>query len=196
MYTTEATGYSTAAELTTLASDVGTLSPALAAGVRDLTLTVPTATTSVSLDLDPAVGSGLVTVDGVLIDDTVRRTVPLATTGTTSVVIESSAQDHSTSVTYRLSIVRASAVTVEAAAATRCVAGKVVLTVTARNTSTAPAAITLASGWGSTPFSGVAPGGSASHAFTTRAASVPAGSATVTAGGTPVATAYPAFTCR
>ncbi|PPI27096.1 beta-L-arabinofuranosidase domain-containing protein [Rathayibacter sp. AY1B5] len=206
VYTTESTTYAADPELTKLSSDVGTLSPALAAGVRDHTLTVPAGTTSVSLDLDPAVPSGLVKVDGVLIDDTVRRTVPLAASGTTSVVVESSAQDHTTTATYRLSIVRASAATVPTtvAAISRCVAGKVVVTVTARNDAKVPAGITLGSAWGSKAFTGIAPGSSASHAFTTRAASVAAGSATVTAtatvDGASVTTtkqaAYSALTCR
>ncbi|MWV47811.1 hypothetical protein GRS96_00800 [Rathayibacter sp. VKM Ac-2803] len=187
VYTTESTGYATSAELTKLASDVGTLSPALATGVRDYTLTVPVPTTSVALDLDPAVASGLVRVDGVLIDDTAARTVTLAASGTTDVVITSSAQDHTTIATYRLAIVKAApaaVVDMTVTATTRCVAGKVVLTVTARNDATAAAAITLTSPFGSKAFTGVKPGASATHAFTTRAVSIPAATASATATAT------------
>ncbi|QHC68072.1 hypothetical protein GSU68_16855 [Rathayibacter sp. VKM Ac-2759] len=187
VYTTESTGFATNAELTKLASDVGTLSPALATGVRDYTLTVPQSTTSVALDLDPAVASGLVKVDGVLIDDTAARTVTLAASGTTNVVITSSAQDHTTTATYRLAIVRAApaaVVDMTVTATTRCVAGKVVLTVTAKNASTATAAVTLTSSFGTKSFAAVAPGASATHAFTTRAVSVPAATASATATAT------------
>ncbi|ROQ65001.1 hypothetical protein EDF36_0504 [Rathayibacter sp. PhB152] len=187
VYTTESTGFATNAELAKLTSSVGTFSPALAAGVRDLTLTVPVSTTSVALDLDPAVASGLVKVDGVLIDDTVARTVNLAASGTTNVVITSSAQDHTTLATYRLAIVRAApaaAIDLTVSATTRCVAGKVVLTTTARNDSKAAASISIATPYATKSYTGIAAGKSATQADTTRAASIPAGTATVTATAT------------
>lgn len=84
-------------------------------------------------------------------------------------------------------------------AATRCVAAKVTLTVTTTNTGTAPIAVTIDSAYGSKSFAQVAPGASASAAFSTRAKSVPAGEATSTVGpvgSTPtLATAAP-YTAR
>jgi hypothetical protein len=71
-----------------------------------------------------------------------------------------------------------------AAASTKCVAGKVVLVVTAKNTDTVPMSISIASLAGTKTFTGVTPGTSASHAFTTRAATLPAGKSTVTATAT------------
>ncbi|PPF58944.1 hypothetical protein C5C13_07335 [Clavibacter michiganensis] len=205
VYTSETTSFGTNAELTKLTSDVGTLAPALATGVRDHTLTVPTSTTSVSLDIDPAVASGLVRVDGVLIDDAERRTVRLATTGSTTVMITSSAQDHTTTATYKLLIVKESApaLATKASTSSRCVSGKVVLTVTARNDATVPTDLTIGSPFGSKAFASVAPGKTVTHAYTTRATSIPAGTATVTAtatvNGAPVSTAtttsYTARSC-
>ncbi|MCJ1695863.1 glycoside hydrolase family 127 protein [Rathayibacter caricis] len=203
VYTTESTSFGTNAELAKMTSDVGTLAPALATGVRDYTLTVPASTTSVSLDLDPAVASGLVRVDGVLIDDTELRTVRLAATGTTNVVITSAAQDHTTTATYRLAVVRETAPALKTTVTTssRCVTGKVVLTVTARNDSSVTTSLTIGSPFGSKAFTGVAPGKTVTHAFTTRATSIAAGSVTVTATGTvngsPVTAATPAtYTAR
>ncbi|MBF4463022.1 MULTISPECIES: immunoglobulin-like domain-containing protein [unclassified Rathayibacter] len=66
------------------------------------------------------------------------------------------------------------------AASTRCIAGKVVLTVTVKNNDTAAADITVTTGYGTKTFASVAPGSSASAAYSTRLKSTPAGSATVT----------------
>lgn len=76
------------------------------------------------------------------------------------------------------------------AVATRCVAGKIVLTATVKNTDTAAADVTITSAYGSKSVTAVAPGSSASAAFTTRLASMPAGTVTVTGS----ATGQPAFT--
>ncbi|MBF4461236.1 MULTISPECIES: beta-L-arabinofuranosidase domain-containing protein [unclassified Rathayibacter] len=186
VYTTASDTYGTNAELTKLASNVGTLSPALTTGVRNYTLTVPASTTSVSLDLDPAVGSGLVTVDGILIDDTVARTVNLAASGNTSVSIVSSAQDHTTTATYALTIVKASTATMPMTVTTssRCIGGNVVLTVTAKNGATVPANMSVTTSYGTKSFTNVAPGSSASAAYTVRATSIAAGSASVSSTGT------------
>ncbi|MCJ1685408.1 immunoglobulin-like domain-containing protein [Rathayibacter sp. VKM Ac-2928] len=86
------------------------------------------------------------------------------------------------------------------ALSTRCIAGKVVLTVTVKNTDTAAADITVDSAYGTKAFPSVAPGSSASAAFSTRLKSTPAGSVTVTgtAPGQPAFAAtlpYPAATC-
>ncbi|QHC57331.1 immunoglobulin-like domain-containing protein [Rathayibacter sp. VKM Ac-2760] len=86
------------------------------------------------------------------------------------------------------------------AVSTRCVAGKVVLTATVKNTDTAAADITVESAYGTKSFPSVAPGSSASAAFTTRLKSTPAGTVTVTgtSPGQPPFTAtlpYQAATC-
>jgi arabinoxylan arabinofuranohydrolase len=69
---------------------------------------------------------------------------------------------------------------VEVATATRCVAGKVVLTATATNVSDAPLQVRVAGAYGS-KTAAVAPGRSVSQAFTTRLVDVPAGELTVDA---------------
>ncbi|NQX13779.1 glycoside hydrolase family 127 protein [Microbacteriaceae bacterium VKM Ac-2855] len=181
--TTRTNAYGTAAELSKLAFDTGVLSPALTAGVRDYTLTVPASATSVVFDADPAVGSGLVYVGDVLIDDTLPRSIPLAA-GASTITLKSYAQDHSTNVTYRVNVVRDRVLDVVATASSRCVAGKVVLTVVATNRDTVPVNLAVTSAWGSSSFTAVAPGKNASAAFTTRAASITAGEATVRATAT------------
>ncbi|MCJ1699380.1 Ig-like domain-containing protein [Rathayibacter festucae] len=71
-----------------------------------------------------------------------------------------------------------------AAATTRCVAGKVVLTVVATNGDTVPMDVTVTSTAGTKSFAGVKAGSNASAAFTVRAAQLAAGEATVTATAT------------
>lgn len=97
--------YDTDPALAALAATPGTLAPAFDPAEPSYTLTVPEGTEQVSLDLDPHVPSGLVRVDGVLIDDTVARTVDLEPGTPRTVQIESFAQDHETSTTYTLEIV-------------------------------------------------------------------------------------------
>ncbi|MFB2586995.1 cell wall-binding repeat-containing protein [Herbiconiux liukaitaii] len=104
LYTT--TGYGTDADLSALQVDGGSLAPALVDGVYDYTVTVPHDATSMALDADPAVESGLIYVDGILIDDTISRTVALAAGSSPTIVLRSLAQDHTTEKGYRISIVR------------------------------------------------------------------------------------------
>ncbi|MGR0318676.1 glycoside hydrolase [Agromyces sp. ZXT2-3] len=93
---------------------------------------------------------------------------------------------------------------VSASASTRCVAKKVVVTVQATNNDSVPVSISFESAWGTKSFASVSPGASATHAFSTRAASVPAGSVAVaveaTVDGTPVTSSvdapYAASSCR
>lgn len=80
--------------------------------------------------------------------------------------------------------VNASSLTVDVSTSSRCVASKAVLTVTAVNTSTVPVDLTIATAYGSKTVTGVAPGKSAFHAFTTRLGALPTGSATVGATAT------------
>ena len=88
-----------------------------------------------------------------------------------------------------------SAATATLTASTRCVAGKVVVTGVVRNTGTTPLSVVIRSAWGSSPTLTAAPGANATHAFTTRAAAVPDGTLTATAGTATLQAAYPARTC-
>lgn len=74
-----------------------------------------------------------------------------------------------------------SAVSVTAVATTRCVSGKVTLTVKVTNTSDVTVETNTATSWGSKTTTALAPGKSTSAAFSTRATTIPSGSAQVTA---------------
>ena len=97
--------YDDDARLSALSADTGELAPAFDPDVADYTLTVAPGTTEVGLDLDPRVPSGLVKVDGVLVDDTVARVVDLDADGDTTVQVTSFAQDHTTSRGYTVHVV-------------------------------------------------------------------------------------------
>ena len=206
VYTSSSDRYATDAELSKLAVDGGTLSPELTPGTREYVVTVPRGATQVMLEIDPAVPSGLVYVDGILIDDTEPRTIPIAEGDSpTMALVKSYAQDHATSVLYALQIMRAEpapALAVTAVAGARCVAGKAVLTVRAANDDEVPVELAVASAYGSTTAT-LASDTTVTKAFSTRLGSVGAGSVTVTAtgtiDGTPVSTEiaapYPALSC-
>ncbi|MFJ5955273.1 glycosyl hydrolase family 95 catalytic domain-containing protein [Paenarthrobacter sp. NPDC092416] len=87
----------------------------------------------------------------------------------------------------------APALDVTASAAGKCVANKAVLTVLATNRSSVPVTFRFDSAYGTKVIASVAPGKNATHAFTTRLGTLPAGSVTVTAtatlGGVPVSQA-------
>ncbi|PPG55728.1 hypothetical protein C5C69_16570, partial [Rathayibacter sp. AY1C7] len=93
----------------------------------------------------------------------------------------------------------APALTVPVTVTSRCVAGKAVLTVLAKNGGTAPIDVAMASAYGSKTVTAVAAGASGSAAFTTRLASMPGSQVTVTAtaGSETLAqtVAYPARVC-
>jgi hypothetical protein len=95
-------------------------------------------------------------------------------------------------------IVAAAPTTVQASVAARCVAGKVTLVTTVTNTGTAAVSGSIASTHGSTTFTGLGAGKSVSKTLATRAASVDAGTVTVTVQGspTPVTADYRATTCK
>ena len=76
------------------------------------------------------------------------------------------------------------ALSVATTSTTRCVAGKVVLTTTAKNTGSSPVDIVMTSAFGTKTFTAVAPGKNATGAFTTRQVSLAAGSVTVDSTGT------------
>ncbi|PPI10238.1 hypothetical protein C5D04_14650 [Rathayibacter sp. AY1D2] len=144
---------------------------------------------------DPARTSYAVTVEGtampvigaVATDSaaTVRITQPTTANGGVATIAVRAADGSVTSTTTVTVTLKApAALAVAVTATTRCIAGKVTLTVAAKNESGVPVSMTIATPSGSKQVTGVAPGASGSAAFTTRAASVPAGQATVTATGT------------
>lgn len=188
VYTASTTTFGTDADLAALSFDNGALTPALADGVYSYTATVPSDATTATFDADPATPSGLVFVGDVLIDDTLPRTVALAAGDEPTVLtLRSTAQDHTTSSTYRIEIVREDPeppLEVTAVVTSRCVAGKVVLTVKAANASAVPVALSIATEFGGKQVASLAPGKSTTHAFTTRLAQVSPGTATVTATAT------------
>jgi hypothetical protein len=217
LYTASTDRYSANAELTGLAAgSVGgveggtaTVSPALAAGTYAYTVTVPQGATSVQLDFDPASPSGLVYVDGVLIDDAEPRTLVVAAGDTpTTATVKAFAQDHTTFRTYSLQIVRAvpdPELAIEAQATARCVAGKAVVVVKTTNGSAVPVELAEASAFG-TQTASLGVGRTISKTFSTRVAAIAAGAVAVTAtaaggesGGAPASTvveaAYPAVSC-
>ncbi|WP_193755334.1 beta-L-arabinofuranosidase domain-containing protein [Microbacterium testaceum] len=183
LYTTTTTTYSTDAELNALAFDGGTLSPKLADGTYDYTVTVPKEATTATFDVDPAMPSGLVYLGDVLIDDTQKRSVPLAAEGATTVTLRSVAQDHTTSKSYRLTVVRATAPALSAkvSVSTRCVSGKVTVVASVSNPANVPVALTLTSAFGKKSVASLAAGKSIAQTFTTRRAQIGAGAVTVTA---------------
>lgn len=73
----------------------------------------------------------------------------------------------------------APAVAVDVAASTRCLASKAYVTVKATNGESVPVSLNVQTTYGERYFASVDPGKNAVHAFTTRAASVPAGTVTV-----------------
>ncbi|WP_433687890.1 family 43 glycosylhydrolase [Micromonospora carbonacea] len=73
---------------------------------------------------------------------------------------------------------------VTASAQTRCVGGRAYVAVQATNGHTTPVDITLETPYGTRTVTNVAPGANAYQSFTTRATSVPAGTATIRATGT------------
>ncbi|MFC8797931.1 family 43 glycosylhydrolase [Promicromonospora sp. NPDC057138] len=106
----------------------------------------------------------------------------------------------------RLGTLKAPAPTldVELTAGTRCVAGKVVVTVRATNAEEVPITVAFETPYGSKSWASVAPGANAVHAFTTRQVSVPEGAASAEFSaiidGESVSTeseaSYPARTCN
>ncbi|MDY0911190.1 family 43 glycosylhydrolase [Microbacterium sp. CFBP9034] len=89
-----------------------------------------------------------------------------------------------------------------AVAATRCVAGKVALTVKETNADDRPVRLTVTSAYGAKDVANLEPGKSVSQVFSTRQQSVPAGTANIAVapvaggpGGHTVTVAYPATDC-
>lgn len=206
VYTTSKTTYGTDADLTALAFEDAELAPALTDGVYDYTATVAADATTATFDADPAVPSGLVFAGDVLIDDTLPRTVALAEEGPTVLTLRSTAQDHTTTSTYRVEIVRAPVappLDVAAVAAVRCVAGKAALMVQTTNRSGVAVALSVTSALGAKQVASLAPGATTSLSFVSRAAHLAAGTVSVAASGTvdgeavtlTVTAAHPSMSC-
>ncbi|WP_264030960.1 sialidase family protein [Cellulosimicrobium sp. SH8] len=87
------------------------------------------------------------------------------------------------------------AVSLHVQAASRCLAGRAYVAVTARNTGDAPADVTLRTPFGERTVADVAPGSSAYQSFAVRTASVDAGTASAAAGSGSVDAGYAAATC-
>ncbi|MEV8272172.1 immunoglobulin-like domain-containing protein [Microbacterium sp. NPDC077184] len=83
---------------------------------------------------------------------------------------------------------------IEVTVATRCLAGKVLVSATLRNVSDAAATAQVSTAFGSRTVT-VAPGKAASYAFTARQAAIPAGDVLVTVEGKTITTSYAAFSC-
>ncbi|WP_205327349.1 immunoglobulin-like domain-containing protein [Glycomyces sp. YM15] len=87
----------------------------------------------------------------------------------------------------------------DATVSTRCAAGKVLLAASVRNDGDTAADVVVATAYGTKTLAAVAPGGSVSAVFTTRATSIAAGTATVTGtdarGATELAVSYAAASC-
>jgi hypothetical protein len=104
---TDSIAYETDAGLSALSANNAVLRPELADGVHEYRLTVPSDADSVAIDAAPSVPSGLVTFDGVLVDDATPRTVAIEDGEVPTIVdITAYAQDHTTSAAYRIEIVR------------------------------------------------------------------------------------------
>ncbi len=154
------------------------------------------------------VGERMPVLAAVATDSAARVRVTQPTTengGVGSVVVTSADGSRSTTTSVAVELkAPAPSLDVAATATTRCVAGKVTLTVKVTNNDDVPVTFTAESAYGSKQFAAVAVGKSSSSAFTTRSATVPAGSATVVAAATidgkkttaQIAAEYPATTCR
>lgn len=153
------------------------------------------------------VGERMPVLAAVATDSAARVRVTQPTTengGAASVVVTSADGSRSTTTTIAIELqAPAASLDIAATATTRCVAGKVTLTVKVSNNDDVPVTFAIESAYGSKQLASVAGGKSSSAAFSTRAATVAAGSAAVVATATvdgtkitvPVAAAYPATTC-
>jgi len=180
--TTRPPAFDSTSKLRGLTFSKGELEPAFASDTTQYVLWVPAGTDAVAFDADPWLPSGLVKTGGILIDDTQPRAVSLTPGQEKTITIDAYAQDHTTTTQYSV-VVREGSPTPKLdavlTAATRCVAGKAVVTASLTNAAGVPVAAEVTSPYGSKSFTGVAPGKSVSQAFTTRLVNV--GATTVTA---------------
>ncbi|MCL2842294.1 MAG: glycoside hydrolase family 127 protein, partial [Oscillospiraceae bacterium] len=102
---TQRLGFDTNPNLRGLEFDTGQLVPAFASDVKEYTLYIPPNVTSIGMNATPYRDSSLVRVGNILIDDTQLRTV-LTPGDNTTLVLNTFAQDHTTSTQYVINIVR------------------------------------------------------------------------------------------
>ncbi|TDN91731.1 beta-L-arabinofuranosidase domain-containing protein [Microbacterium sp. BK668] len=185
--TTRPPAFDTTSKLRGLTFDAGRLEPSFASDTTQYVLWVPEGTDAVAFDAEPWLASGLVRTGGILIDDTQPRAVVLTPGQEKTITIDAYAQDHTTTTQYSV-VVRegapSPALEVVLTAAARCVAGKAVVTATLTNAAGVPVAATVTSPYGSKSVSALAPGKSASQAFTTRLTSIGVTSVTAQASAT------------
>ncbi|WP_230674271.1 discoidin domain-containing protein [Rathayibacter sp. Leaf248] len=123
--------------------------------------------------------------------------LPSVTAGTTTGALAVTAQTTGLAPVALPSATVVAAASVTATASTRLVSGKVVLSVTAKNTGARPADITVTTAYGTAKYPAVAPGASVTKAFSTQRTSIAAGTARVTAvSGTQSATVSAAYAAR
>lgn len=153
------------------------------------------------------VGDRMPVLSAVASDQAARVQITQPTTsngGVASVVVSSADGSSSTTTTVTVELQASASLDIAATAVTRCVAGKVVVTVKVTNNDEAPATIAVQSAYGSKTFADVGSGKSASAAFSTRATSIAAdtvsaiGTQTVAGTTTSVTITAPvgALTCR
>lgn len=126
------------------------------------------------------VGSTVTRLGNVAFDAEQRGTVTLPSSLTAGTAFRLAVAFDETPLIWDSATVRAG-VSVDVVSSTRCVAGKVVVTVKATNTGDTSIDIGVSGAYGSKSMTAVAPGNSSSAAFSTRQASVPSGSLAVTA---------------
>lgn len=89
----------------------------------------------------------------------------------------------SASAPVEVRVADAAAPRVESSVSSRCIAGKVTVMLKVTNTGSAPVSVVASSAYGTKTFSALAAGGTATAAFSTRAAAIPAGSMSLRADG-------------
>jgi DUF1680 family protein len=200
VYTTASDHYDTDAALAGLSFDGGTIAPAFDPAVREYTVTVPADATETVLHVSPGTPSGLVHFGDILIDDTLPRTIAVGA-DSTDLTLTAYAQDHATNLVYTVHIVHALPVSAELTAVPRCVAGKVQIVTTVKNTSSGPVTVVVETPYGDKTVASLAAGASASQTFATRTGYLPGGAATATVGpvgGTAtveIGASYASLTC-
>ncbi|MNC70058.1 Cadherin-like beta sandwich domain protein [compost metagenome] len=103
------TDFDHSAALHSLSFDTGSLDQPFAEGRSSYTLTVPAGTQSVELRAVPAHKNALVYCGGILIEDTLPRTVSLQE-NSTLVKLTVKAEDHVTEQEYSITIIQAPAI--------------------------------------------------------------------------------------
>lgn len=95
--------FDTNPNLSELSFNTGVLTSEFNPDVKEYTLVVPKGTETVDMNVSPSKISGLIYVDGILIDDTQKRTIKLNDKNTT-VTLLVYAQDHETNTEYIINI--------------------------------------------------------------------------------------------